>query len=51
MNSEPPIESRVAAAAGFDHTGKGTTKDAQTYRTALCCLTLEVYYRYLAASR
>ena len=40
-----------AGGTGFDHTGKGTTKDAQAYRTALCCLTLEVYYRYLAASR
>ena len=32
-------------------TGTGTSMDAQVYRTSLCALMLEVYYRYLASSR
>ena len=40
-----------AGGAGFDHTGKGTTSDAEVYRTSLCSLMLEVYYRYLASNR
>ena len=36
---------------GFHYKGTGTTMDAQVYRTTLCVLMLEVYYRYLASSR
>jgi hypothetical protein len=36
---------------GLYWTGTGTTMDAQVYRTTLCTLMLEVYYRYLASSR
>lgn len=37
--------------ATFHHTGTGTSMDAQVYRTSLCILMLEVYYRYLASSK
>ena len=36
---------------GLHWTGTGTTIDAQVYRTSLCVLMLEVYYRYLASAR
>ncbi len=38
-------------SGGLHWTGTGSTIDAQVYRTSLCILMLEVYYRYLASSR
>ncbi len=48
--SWPPAGPRPVAGFG-DWEGKGSDLDAQVYRTALCTLMLEVYYRYLSNSR
>ena len=44
-------EARGGAGGGFSHEGTGTNMDAQVYRSSLCILMLEVYYRYLASSK
>jgi hypothetical protein len=37
--------------SGDLHSGGATTIDGQVYRTSVCILMLEVYYRYLASNR
>ena len=44
-------EPRGGGGGGFSHEGTGTNSDAQVYRSSLCILMLEVYYRYLASSK
>ena len=44
-------EAKGAPGGGFSHEGTGTSMDAQVYRSSLCMLMLEVYYRYLASSK
>jgi hypothetical protein len=38
------------AGPGFNFTGWGDSPDAKVYRTCLCILMLEVYYRYISNS-
>jgi len=39
------------AEGGFHYSGTGKTVDAKVFRTSLCILMLEVYYRYLASNQ
>ncbi len=44
-------EAKAVPEGAFHYTGTGNTEDAIVYRTTLCTLMLEVFYRYLATSK
>lgn len=51
--SWPPVAESEAAGADskLNYNGSSNTPESRIYRTALCTLMLEVYYRYLATAR
>jgi len=49
--SWPPTGGQDQGAGKTDNFGTDTTHDGPIYRTTLCCLMLEVFYRYLPTSQ